>query len=249
VRVWPEEFEIMTRLRTVIAALGLCAVLGGCRVQEYVAAKDEVPLYSSPSCDKVVDMIPLGHHERVLAGESETGIFKVAYNGREGYVRGGDLRVLSYVHPQLDEGQDRESSVGRVVREVAVEHAGAGWSDDIRDAIRDGRVLDGMTREQVELAWGWPRTIEALATPTGGERWIYRRHGYETFEGSVASRRFHPYRADYSQNSWNTDGRYRYYRMPVVEERVVEFADKKVARSYVRRYYDVDGTTDDDDQS
>jgi hypothetical protein len=238
----------MATFRNAIYALGLALALAGCRIQEYVVARDEVPLYATPACDKVVDMMPLGHHERITDDEAAAGVVRVTFNGRQGYAKKSDLRQISYVHPELDEGQDRESTVGRAVRDVAVEHAGQSWSDDVRDAIRDGRVIEGMTREQVELAWGWPRTIEPLATPVSGERWIYRRHGYETFEGgSMSNRRFRPYRGA-STNGWS----YRssggtYYRMPVVEERVVEFADKKVSRSFVRRYYDVEGSSDDED--
>lgn len=224
------------------AVLALVAT-GGCRVREYVVARDEVPLYANKSCDRVLDVLPLGHHEKVVDDEAGDGVAKVAFNGREGYVKREGVKILTYVHPQLDEGADRESTVGRAVRDVAVEHAGHDWPEETRDAIRDGRVLEGMSREQVELSWGWPRTIEPLASPVGGERWIYRRHGWESFDGgSLSNRRFRPNRP----GEWSGTSSSSYYRMPVVEERVVEFTDRKVSRSFVRRYYDVDGSNDDE---
>lgn len=223
----------------------VAALMSGCKVQEYVVSRDEVPLYATPSLDKVVEKLPLGHHERVVDDDPGAGIVKIVYNGRTGFARKSDVRLCKYRHPELDEGADRDETMGRAVRDVAVGHAGGAWPDDIRDAIRDGRVQDGMTREHVELAWGWPRTIEPLSNPVGGERWIYRRRGYESFDGtSAASRRFRPVRAP--AGSWGLDSPATYYRLPVIEERVVEFADKSVSRSYVRRYYDVEGPTDDE---
>jgi hypothetical protein len=236
----------MPRLATIVLLAAALGASSGCRIQEYVVAKDEVPLYSTPACDKVVEKLPIGHHERVVDDDpGAAGIVKIVYNGREGFARKADVRLCKYVHPELDEGADRDETMGRAVRDVAVGHAGGAWPDDIRDAIRDGRVLDGMTREQVELAWGWPRTIEPLSNPVGGERWIYRRRGYESFDGNTAaSRRFRPTRTP--TGSWGVDSPATYYRLPVIEERVVEFADKSVSRSYVRRYYDVEGPTDEE---
>lgn len=236
----------MFRVAT-LATLALLAVFAsGCRVHEYVVARDEVPLYATPQCDKVVERMPLGHHERLEDTDDAHGLVKVTYNGRTGYAKKSDLKVLSYMHPELDEGLDREETVGHAVRDVTVRSVGKDWDDDTKDAIRDGRVVDGMTREQVELAWGWPRTIEPLANPTGGERWIYRRRGYECLDSTMApTRRFRP--AHVAQpGPWGLESQGAYYRLPVIEERVVEFQGNKVSRSYVRRYYDVEGTTDDE---
>ncbi|HZV02400.1 MAG TPA: hypothetical protein VFF73_37185 [Planctomycetota bacterium] len=227
------------RLLLAIPVLALLAFASGCKVHEYVVAKDEVPLYATPTCDRVVDRMPLGHHEAV-EDTDVPDVVKVTFNGRTGYAKKSDLRLLSYMHPQLDEGADREQTVGRAVRDVSVKSVGAEWPDEVKEAIRDGRVLDGMTREQVELAWGWPRTIEPLAVPAGGERWIFRRRGYESFDGApAAARHFHPNRG--ASSTWGLESSPTYYRLPVVEERVVEFAGEKVVRSYVRRYYDVEG--------
>lgn len=233
----------MFRVATITFLLSVLAC--GCQVHEYVVAHDEVPLYATPGCDRVVERMPLGHHERVEGADDDHGVVKVTFNGRTGYAKKSDVNLLSYVHPELDEGQDREETVGRAVRDVTVSSAGKDWGDDTKEAIRDGRVLDGMTREQVELAWGWPRTIEPLANPSGGERWIYRRRGYEYLDSvSGSSHRFRPSRyAACGPYAFESGG--AYYRLPVVEEKIVEFRDGKVARSYVRRYYDVDGGADD----
>jgi hypothetical protein len=234
----------MFRVASLVALLLLVFTASGCRVHEYVVARDEVPLYATPMLDKVVDKMPLGHHERITNTEKR-GVVKVEFHGRTGYAKASDLKVLSYTHPELDEGADREESVGRAVRDVTVKAAGKDWTDDVKDAVRDGRVVDGMTREQVELAWGWPRTIEPLANPSGAERWIYRRRGYECLDSTLsAAKRFRPARTT-QPSPWGLDGAQSYYRLPVIEERVVEFTGDIVLRSYVRRYYDVEGTTDE----
>jgi hypothetical protein len=237
----------MSRAATVTASILLLAFgLSGCRVHEYVVARDEVPLYDSPKCEKVVDRMPLGHHERLGESDDETGVVKVVYNGREGYAKTSDVKLLAYMHPELDEGADREEKVGRAIRDVSVHAAGNDWTDDMKDAIRDGRVVDGMTREQVELSWGWPRTIEPLANPTGGERWIYRRRGYECLDSAMGpAHRFRPARCG-QPGPWSLESSGGYYRLPVIEERVVEFTNDRVGRSYVRRYYDVEGGSDDE---
>jgi hypothetical protein len=237
---------VMSRAATLAVFFVIAGCLSGCRIHEYVVARDEVPLYDTPRCEKVVDRMPLGHHERISESDDEGGVLRVVYNGRTGYARSTDLKLLAYMHPELDEGVDREEKVGRAVRDVTVGAAGKDWTDDMKSAIRDGRVVDGMTREQVELSWGWPRTIEPLANPTGGERWIYRRRGFECLDSSMGpTHRFRP--ARYAQpGPWGLESAGAYYRLPVVEERVVEFQNDKVGRSYVRRYYDVEGTTDDD---
>jgi hypothetical protein len=237
----------MLRVASLAALLILVvATASGCRVHEYVVAREEVPLYATPLLDKVVDRMPLGHHERISEADEKRGVVKVEFHGRTGYARVSDLKMLSYMHPELDEGADRDDTVGRAVRDVTVKAAGTDWTDDVKDAVRDGRVTDGMTREQVELAWGWPRTIEPLANPAGGERWIYRRRGYECLDSTLsAAKRFRPARST-QPGPWSLDSAGAYYRLPVIEERVVEFSGDRVLRSYVRRYYDVEGTTDEE---
>lgn len=235
----------MFRVASLSVLLVLAGLMSGCRVHEYVVAREEVPLFATPLCDKVVEKMPLGHHERISASERR-GVVKVEFHGHTGYAKVSDLKVLSYMHPELDEGADREETVGRAVRDVTVKAAGKDWNDDVKDAVRDGRVTDGMSREQVELAWGWPRTIEPLANPSGGERWIYRRKGYETLDSTLsANKRFRPARTT-QPGPWSLDSAGGYYRLPVIEERVVEFSGDKVSRSYVRRYYDVEGSSDDE---
>lgn len=236
----------MFRVAISVALLALMGLASGCRVHEYVVAGDEVPLYATPAFDRVVDHMPLGHHERISEEDSKHGVVKVEFHGRTGYAKASDLKTLSYTRPELDEGADREETVGRAVRDVTVKAAGRDWTDDVKDAVRDGRVTDGMSREQVELAWGWPRTIEPLANPPSGERWIYRRRGYECLDGTMGSgKRFRPARTS-QPSPWGIEPGAGYYRLPVIEERVVEFQGDKCTRSYVRRYYDVEGTTDED---
>jgi hypothetical protein len=189
--------------------------------------------------------MPLGHHELIAADEDGgDSAVRVRFHGGTGYARRGDVRVFHYISPELDGGTDRDETIAQEVRDVAVAHAGGSWPADTREAVREGRVLSGMTREQVELAWGWPRTIESLSNPIGGERWVYRRRGYELYCGGASDSawRFRP-------AAGHVDGAFyghsSYDRIPLVEERIVEFNSQHlVVRSFVRRYHDADGADD-----
>lgn len=60
-------------------------------------------------------------------------------------------------------------------------------SVDIQQAIQDGRVIKGMTKEDVEATWGKPSSIENFnADP---KAWWYEKNGegwwYKTFVGST----------------------------------------------------------------
>jgi hypothetical protein len=65
-----------------------------------------------------------------------------------------------------------------------------------------------MTRAQVELAWGWPCTIEPLSSPPGAERWEWR-----SSEGVESVRRL----------------------PPPVRLRSVDFVGDRVARVFIPR--------------
>jgi len=215
--------------------LGVFVLLVGCRVHEYVVTGDEVPLYSTPALDGVVARMPLGHHE-AIEKTTDGAALKVRFGAREGWARKKDVKELSYLDPTLDGGADREQTVGAAVREALASKTGQEWPAPVRAAVRDGRVAEGMTREQVELAWGWPASIEPLSVPAGGERWVWKHRGYEYPE--LGDRSFRPI---YVPDPW---ARERYYRLAAIELRYVEFADGRVTRTYVRHYYDCDRSED-----
>ena len=63
----------------------------------------------------------------------------------------------------------------KIVRERAFE-LNPWWDADIRAAIRRGRVVTGMTRDQVLLSWGRPWAIDTSKTANNTyETW---RYGY-----------------------------------------------------------------------
>jgi hypothetical protein len=219
----------------------LMAVLGlatGCQVHEYVATRDGVPFFATSSLERVVDRVPLGHHERILEEEERDPALRVEYNGRTGYVRKDDVSELTYVHPVVDGGTNKEDRVGRAVRSAIVSVEGKTWPASVQEAICEGRVDAGMNHEQVEVSWGWPTSIEPLEVP-GGERWVYRRHGWGSLD--PRHRRFSPHFQSHARRTGG-DG---YAEFPVVEARYVEFSDGLVVRSYIRYYYDADSLTPD----
>jgi hypothetical protein len=60
------------------------------------------------------------------------------------------------------------------------------WPDEVWAAVRTGRVLLGMTREQAWLSLGEPQDTLFFATETGSrEWWVYPIHADLYFEGGV----------------------------------------------------------------
>lgn len=160
------------RRRAVLAA---CVVLvTGCRTYHYAVVRDGAPLFAAPSGGALVARLPRLHHE-VLGDEPdrEGGRVEVAYFGQRGWARAGDVRVFGYRDPELDGGRDRWVTVQRELRELRLADVGATWPPAVVAAVREGRVTRGMTREQVELALGWPDDI-VRGPFQGTERWVYR---------------------------------------------------------------------------
>jgi hypothetical protein len=52
------------------------------------------------------------------------------------------------------------------------------WKGEVRNAVREKRVLVGMTERDVSSAWGWPeRTHPVRGVDVYSDRWTYRREG------------------------------------------------------------------------
>lgn len=52
------------------------------------------------------------------------------------------------------------------------------WNTTVRKAIREKRVIRGMTEREVRSAWGWPeRTHPVHGIDVDTDRWTYRRKG------------------------------------------------------------------------
>jgi outer membrane protein assembly factor BamE (lipoprotein component of BamABCDE complex) len=166
----------MSRARGLLvaaAALGLVA----CAEHHYIVRAESVPLYGSPDGDDVVATLPRYHHEPLdddPEDDEAPGRWRVTYRGEEGWVPRQGVRTFDYLDPAWDGGDEKRAVVGRELREAQLDVVGRDWPAGQRAAVRAARVEPGMTRQQVELAWGWPTTVEGLAT---GDRWVWREAG------------------------------------------------------------------------
>ena len=192
--------------------LGLaCLAAAGCQTHHYVVREAETPVYASPHGDDVVATLPRYHHAPLPDDPDERGRIRVEVDGHSGYLDRGDVALIAYRDPDWDDGRERSSVLNRTLRELRVDHQGDDWAPEIAQAVRDGRVEPGMTREQVETAWGWP--VDVQPTQAGGERWVYRQHRPETV--SVTSTECRPsWRFTYWANVWGDRprGPWRYGR-------------------------------------
>ena len=60
-----------------------------------------------------------------------------------------------------------------------------GWSDEIWQKINDQRVATGMTKQQVSLSWGEPKSVTSTLSDDGSrEQWAYSDQ-FLYFEGDV----------------------------------------------------------------
>ncbi len=166
-------------MRTRLEAASLLAAvlvvgLAGCRAHHYVVVEDGAPLYAGAQDDEVLTRLRRLHHEP-LRGEplGAHGRVRVSYGGAVGYAPLHAVKTFDYLDPVFDGGESRDAAIARALREAEVEAVGRGWSPRVREAVREGEVVRGMTRRQVEAAWGWPTTIERAPGP-GAERWVYR---------------------------------------------------------------------------
>lgn len=48
------------------------------------------------------------------------------------------------------------------------------WQRQVRDAIADRRVVTGMSREQIRMAWGEPEEVYGLEERPDAQEWVYQ---------------------------------------------------------------------------
>jgi outer membrane protein assembly factor BamE (lipoprotein component of BamABCDE complex) len=237
-----------TVARPAQVALAVALLVSGCHASHYVVLEADTPLYRDATGDDVLTHMPRYHHEP-LEAEPEAGAPRIAlsFGGQTGFAERARVRVFDYLHPALDDGADRARAVRREVRELQLADLGGDWNTSDVEAIRAERILPGMTRTQVEVAWGWPVSVEATAQG-GGERWVYRDSQV------TAVRRWadNPWATTWgSDPAWvgHHDDARQYpswvtVRVPLTVERIVEFdADGKVVRVQMRRYLDEAGSS------
>ncbi len=225
-----------------LVAIALALALCGCRVDHYMVVEDQVPLYATATGEQVVARLPRYYHEALEDEPEEIAErVQVRYRGKVAFAPRRAVRTFDYLHPALDGGDGRHAEVARVLREEQLDDVGRGWPRRIQEAVREGEVQHGMTRRQVELAWGWPTTVRKGPGP-GEERWIY----------SSRTRRLVHHRTEglwYGGTSWGlypdplawhwvdgrADGGWITLRLPVIRERVVSLGpDGRVRHVDVR---------------
>lgn len=173
--------------------------LSGCRQYHYVVRHDGVALFSDESRTEVIGRMPRYHHGALGLRRPGAGLVEVEYEGRQGIAEASGLRIFSYPYPRFSDSRVRDETIRRNIREVILE--GSGWSDVVQAAVRADRILHGFTREQVELAWGLPRTM--VPAEDGGMRWIYRFTRYRARD-EVYLHPYQPARAGISY--WSGSG-------------------------------------------
>lgn len=225
-----------------LAVLLALAALAGCHESSYVVANDGEPLYGSPAGTDVVARMPRYHHEVLEedpVDEASASRYRLEYRGQRGWASRGGVRVFEYLSPEWDEGAARDAALRRELREVQLAEVGRDWSPRTLAAVRNDEVFVGMTRDQVELSWGWPTTVESGPRP-GEERWVWRAPRTRTV------RQYTPwvgwggyYGGGWGYGGWGCPGGYGPYgwrddgwawrstwvnvSVPVTEEKIVEF--------------------------
>ncbi len=64
--------------------------------------------------------------------------------------------------------------------------AGHKWSKKVWDAIENGEVYVGLTKEQARMSWGEPEKINTTTTKRGStEQWVYKSGSYLYFDGNL----------------------------------------------------------------
>jgi hypothetical protein len=163
----------VTRPLASLAALVLF-LAAGCTNYQGIVRHDDAPLFADEARTVVIarmqklDDVYLGH------SAPEGDPIPAKWRGLKGWVNTADLRIFAY--PNNDYARYHAVAFNR--REVVLE--GKDWPPEVKQAIRENRIQNGMTKEMVELAWGRPASVRPLAG--GGEEWVYERAETEVHE-------------------------------------------------------------------
>ena len=163
-------------MQKAFALIMLAAVLclgAGCKSYHYIVRTNGAPLYEDDDRREIATKM-----ERLEDGvvkDLDEDPVKIRYRGMTGYANRKDIRVF-----RCDEREARnhDHTVFWNRREVHLE--GKDWPEGVKQAIRDSRVENGMTREQVELAWGRPTGTQSLEG--GAEKWTFTRTKWNVHE-------------------------------------------------------------------
>lgn len=202
-------------------------LVAGCTQHHYLVLEDGVPLYATPHSEEVLAELPQYHHEP-LADEPQVHGRRVRleYRGQFGWAPRGKVDTFGYLAPALDGGDERERVVQGRIREARLR--GVDWPSEVVEAVRAGEIFRGMTREQVEVAWGWPSKLQRLEAR---ERWVWEKDDVEV----VHSYQPYVYYAPYGCGpgavgrgglGWRTGAAWVTHRIPVTRRRSVVFDAK-----------------------
>ena len=236
----------------------LLVALTGCYGHHALVVSERAPVYAAPRGEQVIGSLPRYHHQPLDdAPEPEARRVSLRFEGRVGWVARPDLRLFDYLDPIWDAGADQRQTVDAELRALELEEVGQDWNPSVVEQVRDGQIEAGFTREQVQVAWGWPPQVEPGAAP-GSQRWIYRDRGVRRvrrwiepfpYGGFYPAFRYVP-GYGYAPQAWSP-GFYHprsiSLRVPVTIERVVEFdPDGRVVE--ISRRQLVDDEDDDGDE-
>lgn len=60
------------------------------------------------------------------------------------------------------------------------------WPEDVKNAVLQGTLVIGMTKEQVMASWGTPHTVKTTTTKAGvNEQWVYSQEEQSCYGGMV----------------------------------------------------------------
>jgi hypothetical protein len=204
----------------------LTLLLGACTQHHYLVVQDDVPFYRDATSDVVLATLPRYHHEP-LSEEPLPGAQRVpaSYRGRAGYLPRDGTDLFSYLTPALDGGDGRDRAVHARLREARLAEVGRDWPAAVVEAVRAGEVQAGMTREQVEVTWGWPTRLERIGER---ERWVWETKGVKVIHRYEPTVTYGGCRT--SHTGFQTRVVWTTYRVPVVNRRMVAFdAEGRVA--------------------
>lgn len=157
-----------------LALAAVAATASGCTNYAYVVRTDNAPLYDDPDRAHVIARMERLEDGYIGHRRPKGDPIKIHYRDVVGWAERKDLRTFHY--PNDDHARFHAVFYNR--REVVLE--GKDWPQNLKDAIRENRVENGMTKEMVELAWGKPTAVRTLEG--GGEQWTYERRRYEVYE-------------------------------------------------------------------
>lgn len=143
----------------------------------YIVRTEDAPLYADETRSMIIARMERFEDGYIGHSPPEGDPIEIEYRGIEGWANREDLRIFAY--PNNDYARAEAVALNR--REVILE--GKDWPPSIKQAIRESRLEKGMTREQVELAWGHATHVSPIAPQDGGgERWVFEHTEWDVHE-------------------------------------------------------------------